>query len=77
MTQFVEKWLTNCKTISHMQETLLHIFRPHHPWLHRTTELSEGVQTAQRTALCRHTSTTDARHVTTPYATIVLLECWK
>ena len=74
MTQFVEKWLTNCKTISHMQETLLHIFRPHHSWLHRTTELSEGVQTAQRTALHRHTGTANTCHVTMSHATIVIFE---
>ena len=74
MTQFVEKRLTNRKTYSHVQENSLAHFPTPSPGLHRTTELSEGVQTAQRTALHRHTGTANTCHVTMSHATIVIFE---
>ena len=74
MVQFVKKRLTNRKTYSHVQETLLHIFRPHHPRLLRTHRAVGGCPVAQRTVLHRHTGMANTRHVTMSHATIVIFE---
>lgn len=74
MTWFVEKRLANRKTDSHVQETLLHIFRPHHPRLLRTHRAVGGCPVAQRTVLHRHTGMANTRHVTMSHATIVIFE---